>query len=109
MSAMHGMALVQRYGGLVVALMALATMWTLASTDLVWQRMGRPRETYPELFYAAFGLPAALIAVVAGLFTAWKYRAEKPNTWQQAIAHWISAAALAVCGLLIFDAVFLLR
>ena len=106
---MHGTALVQRFGGLVVALMALATMWTFASTDLVWQRMGRPSETYPELFYAAFGLPAALIAVIAGLFTAWRRRPEGPHTWQQTIAYWINGVALAVCGLFIFEAVFLLR
>lgn len=104
---MHGTALVRRFGGLVVALMALATIWTFASTDLVWKRMGRPDETYPELFYAVFGLPPALIAVIAGLFTAWKCRPGKPHTWRQTLAYWINGAALAICALLIFEAVFL--
>ncbi len=106
---MHGMALVKRFAGLVIALMAFATMWTFASTNLVWNWRGRPDETYPELYYAAFGLPPALIAVFAGLFTAWNGRPGKPQTWRQAISHWVNGVALAVCALLIFEAVFVLR
>ena len=50
-----------------LVLLALALWLTLTPT--LWILEGRPNESYPELFVAAFGIPAAVVVTLVGLGT----------------------------------------
>lgn len=56
-----------RYVGVVLGLICVAFVGVLTVTPLVWDAMGRPNNTYPELGYLMFGLPVAAILFAYGV------------------------------------------
>ncbi|KQY35412.1 hypothetical protein ASD38_02285 [Caulobacter sp. Root487D2Y] len=68
----------QRHGLLALGVLAFAAMALLAFTPIAWMRAGRPDESYPEILYVSLGLPAALIAILAGYMFA-KFFALRPR------------------------------
>jgi hypothetical protein len=56
----------QRIGLLAAGILAFAVMILFATMPIAWIKAGRPDESYPELLYIALGMPAGLIAAVAG-------------------------------------------
>ncbi|WP_370677431.1 hypothetical protein [Pleomorphomonas sp. PLEO] len=56
-----------RYIGLFSGATCVLVMAVLSFTPFAWQAMGRPDETYPELAYLVFGLPLAILTLVAGM------------------------------------------
>jgi hypothetical protein len=74
-------------------------MVLFATTPIAWATAGRPDESYPELVYLGLGMPAALIAIVAGALFA-KFSSSQPKAALiplQATASF----ALLVCGWLV--------
>ncbi|MCV9997737.1 hypothetical protein OE766_05715 [Pararhizobium sp. YC-54] len=60
-----------RYVGLFSGVVCVLVMAVLAVTPLAWQAMGRPDETYPEMAYMMFGMPLAIVSLVAGINVAY--------------------------------------
>lgn len=94
MVAVH---LTRRFFALIAGLAALVTMWTFASKPYVWEWTGRPDETYPELVFFFFGVPAAVVAVASGGWIVWATRRSAEPSWTLSIARLISSVALAIC------------
>jgi hypothetical protein len=69
-------------------------MIVLSVTPLAWTLMGRPAESYPELFFFLFGAPWALCLTMASVFIAIRGRA---------ILSW-RPFAVATAGCLLFPA-----
>jgi len=67
-----------RFAWLLAGLVALCVMALLAFTPIVWIHSGRESETYPELIYFGLGLPAALVATLAGAVDA-KFSSSRPT------------------------------
>lgn len=84
-----------RYVLLAIGLLAFAVMGLFAVTPIAWISAGRPNEIYPELLYAGLGLPAALIAVVAGAVVA-KLSPTRPRSALVPL-HACGVSAVLVC------------
>jgi hypothetical protein len=56
-------------GGLyfIISSVFLLSMMAFSFTPLAWYLEGHPSESYPELFFAFYGLPAAILSVIASL------------------------------------------
>ena len=90
----------KRYALLAAAILAFAVMALFAATPIAWGNAGKPDESYPELLYFGLGLPAALIAIVAGALHA-KLSPSRPSGALiplQAIA----LVTILICGWLVF-------
>lgn len=85
----------QRHGLLAAGVLAFAVMVLFATTPIAWIKAGRPDESYPELLYVALGLPAALIAVVAGAVVA-KFSSSRSGLALVPL-HTTGIAAVLVC------------
>ena len=86
----------KRYALLVAGILAFAVMVLFAATPIAWIRAGKPDESYPELLYIGLGLPAALIAIVAGALQA-KFLPSRPKAALIPLQATASLAIL-VCG-----------
>lgn len=87
-----------RYIALFSGATCVLVMAVLSFTPLAWQAMGRPNETYPELAYLVFGLPLAILALVAGIAIA--FRGPFSGTPLKAVQY----VQWAVCVLLLLAA-----
>lgn len=58
-------AMVVRFLPLCISIAFAAVIAILVMTPLAWNLTGRPDETYPELFFLGFGVPPAVILLVA--------------------------------------------
>ena len=56
----------KRYALLAAGIVAFVVMVLFAMMPIAWVSAGKPDESYPELLYVGLGLPAALIAIIAG-------------------------------------------
>ncbi len=52
-------------------LILTALMLVLSFTPLAWHLSGSPSESYPELFFLVYGVPAALLITLIGVVHAW--------------------------------------
>lgn len=86
-----------RFIPLVLALVGLGAMSVFAFTPLVWEWEGRPSESYPEILYVSLGLPAALVAVTAGVLLA---RRPTLRGWISFAARLVWQASAALCAFL---------
>ena len=50
---------------LIISSLFLLLMMVCSFTPIVWYLDGQPNEEYPELFFAAYGLPPAILGVIA--------------------------------------------
>jgi hypothetical protein len=89
----------KRYALLVAGIMAFAVMALFAATPIAWINAGKPNESYAELVYVGLGLPAALIAIIAGALQA-KFLPSRPRVALIPLKATASFAIL-VCGWLI--------
>ena len=86
-----------RFIPLMLALVGLGAMSLFAWTPLAWEWAGRPSESYPEVVYGFLGLPAALVAVTAGILLA---RKRALRGWRSAAAHLAWGTSAALCAFL---------
>jgi hypothetical protein len=73
----------RRPGALLLALAIgfLVVMIICAATPIVWILMGSPAEEYPELAFAAFGIPLGLLLVAAsGGYYWWRDRERRDSS-----------------------------
>jgi hypothetical protein len=56
--------MILRFLPVLLSVAFAALIAVLVLTPLAWNLMGRPNETYPELFYLAFGAPPALFLLM---------------------------------------------
>ncbi len=63
---------------LVLAVLFFSGMVLLAITPIAWHLTGDPPESYPELFFALFGVPfGLLVLVLTGLWYWFAYKRQR--------------------------------
>ncbi|QEL21729.1 hypothetical protein FQV39_03405 [Bosea sp. F3-2] len=82
----------RRFLPLIVAILALGAMALFSFTPWVWEWMGHG-ESYPELVFLVVGVPAAMVAVGAGVCIAWA----ASDRLSLIISHILNFAALTIC------------
>ena len=87
----------RRFIPLMLAIFSLGAMSLFAFTPLAWEWAGRPSESYPEIVYGSFGLPAARVAVTAGIRLS---RKRALRGWRRAAAQLAWGTSAALCAFL---------
>ena len=91
------MSWAKRYGLVLTGIALVVVAAICATTPLLWRLQGSPPESYPELFAAAYLLPAAVVIATAGVAWGWSRRA-----WaRHGLAMFWSGAALVIIAWLL--------
>lgn len=90
--------LARRFLALILSIPALVAMLVFTGEPLVWEWMGRPDESYPEVVFMIYGIPAGTVAFMTGFGIALAVRPSGGFSWPLLLLRVVYVLSMGVCA-----------